>query len=158
MKLHDLFEYQLFKTDAGFKIYKNPSAKDIRLLLKNSYILGQLGLDLNTKLQSMGDMDDEYIPSDGSIHGLDYPLRGIVVDGNVYIVDSYDADHTDLINAIRNQGIDLLGTIHIAIEKQSTAPRGDLEDYKVGASQKYVDTLKGIPAVTRMKMPIGEWN
>lgn len=158
MRAHELFEYKLFKHDAGFKIYMNPSASDIRTLLKNSYVLSKIpDLDLTTPIDKLNGFDDDEYHG-GNIHGVDYPLRGLVVDNIVYIIDSYDADHTDLLNALRNQGINLLGTIHIAIEKQSTAPRGNLEDYMIGTSQKYVDTLKRIPAVLRMKMPVGEWN
>lgn len=160
MKLHELFEYQLFKTDAGFKIYRNPSASDMRLLLKNSYILSKLNIDLTSDIDDLDTMDDEYIHYGGDIHGLDYPLRGIVAiaDGDVYIVDSYDAEHNDLGLALRDQGVDVADTIHIAIEKQTTAPRGDLEDYMIGAQQAKVNTLKSMPMVTRMKMPIGVWN
>lgn len=158
MKLIELFEYQLFKSDAGFKIYRNPSAKDIRLLLQNSYILSQLDLDLSSELQSMDDMDDEYVHHGGNIHGLDYPLRGIVTDGAVYIVDSFDADHESLSHALRNQGIDMEEQITIAIEKATLAPRGDLEDYKIGAAQFAINTLKTIPAVQRLNMPVSKWN
>jgi len=158
MKLSELFEYRLFKNDAGFKIYMNPSAGDIRAILKNSYVLSKLpNLDLDTPLdQLQGFDDDEY--HGGNIHGLDYPLRGIVADGDVYIVDSFDAEHNDLGLELRSQGVDVENTIHIAIEKQTTSPRGDLEDYMIGTQQAKVNALKSIPAITRMKMPIGEWN
>jgi len=159
MKLSELFEYQLFKHAEGFKIYINPSASDIRTLLKNSYVLSKLNIDLTTPLdQLQGIDDDEY--HGGDIHGLDYPLRGIVApaDGDVYIVDSFDAEHIDLGRALLNQGVDLTYSIHIAIEKQTTAPRGDLEDYMIGSQQAKVNALKGIPAIQRMKMPVGEWN
>jgi len=105
-------------------------------------------------------MEDEYIHYGGDIHGLDYPLRGIVAvaDGDVYIVDSFDAEHTDLGRTLLNQGVDLTYSIHIAIEKQTTAPRGDLEDYMIGVQPAKINALKATPAIQRMKMPIGEWN
>lgn len=158
MKLHELFEYQLFKTDAGFKIYRNPSANDIRLLLKNSYILSKLDIDLTSDIDDLDTMDDEYIHYGGQIHGLDYPLRGVVIDNTVYIVDSYDADHDELRRTLRNQGLDVDESIAIAIEKQSTTPRNDLEDYGITGPQAYVSTLKNIQTVTRMRMPIVGWN
>ena len=158
MKLSELFEYKLFKNDAGFKIYMNPSAVDIRAILKNSYVLSKLDIDLTTPLDQLQGVEDEYEYYGGDIHGLDYPLRGIVADGDVYIVDSFDAEHNDLGLALRNQGVDVEKTIHIAIEKRTTAPRGDLEDYIIGTQQARVNALKSMPMVTRMKMPIGGWN
>jgi len=160
MKLSELFEYQLFKNDAGFKIYRNPSASDIRLLLRNSYVLSKLDIDLTTPLDQLHGIDDDDEYHGGNIHGLDYPLRGIVApeDGDVYIVDSFDAEHIDLGRTLLNQGVDLTYSIHIAIEKQTTAPRGDLEDYMIGVQKAKVNALKDIPAIQRMKMPVGEWN
>lgn len=161
MRIYELFEYQLFKNDDGLKIYKNPSAKDIRLILKNSYILTQVpDLDVDASIEQLDAMDDEYIHYGGNIHNLDYPLRGAVLGANIYIVDSFDADHDDLARILRSQGYDLEDEqlIPLAIEKQSTAPRSDLEDYMIGAPQKYVNDLKKMPVVTRMKMPIGIWN
>ncbi len=161
MKLIELFEYRLFKHDAGFKIYMNPSAGDIRTLLKNSYILSKLpNLDLNAPIEKLDDFDDDYVHYGGSIHNLDYPLRGVVADGNVYVVDSYDAEHEELADALQSQGIgtDHENLIPLSFEKQTAAPRGDLEDYKIGAPQLKVGDLKSIPAIQRMKMPVGEWN
>ena len=161
MKLSELFEYQLLKSDAGYKIYINPSAKYIRLLLKNSYVLSQLpNVDIEHEIDTLDTMDDEYVHRGGQIHGLDYPLRGVVVDGTVYIVDSYDADHEDLIRALRDQGIETrsVRSIPITIEKSGLAPRNDLEDYAIAASQNHMDTLKSIQTVTRMRMPIIKWN
>ena len=163
MKLGELFEYKLFKNDAGFKIYMNPSAGDIRAILRSSYILTKVpDIDLDTPIDKLDDFDDEYIHHGGAIHGLDYPLRGTVIDDTVYIVDSYDVDHEDLYKTLRDQGVDTdtarVQAIPIVIEKQSTAPRGDLEDYMIGAAGTQLNTLKKIPTVTRMKMPIGVWN
>lgn len=161
MKLSELFEYQLFKNDAGFKIYMNPSAKDIRVILKNSYVLTKVpDIDLSNPVDSLDDMEDEYIHYGGSIHNLDYPLRGIVIDGTVYIVDSYDADHGDLIRILRNQGIEVERelAIQIVIEKQTTASRGNLEDYMITTAPHNVNDLKKMPIITRIKMPIGVWN
>jgi len=159
MKLGELFEYKLFKNDAGFKIYMNPSAGDIRAILRNSYILTKVpDIDLDAPVDKLDTMDDKYIHYGGNIHGLDYPLRGVVIDGNVYIVDSYDADHTDLNRVLRDQGLESIRGIPITIEKQTTTPRSDLEDYAIGALYSRVSTLKKIPTVTRMKMPIGKWN
>ena len=163
MNLSELFEYKLFKNDAGFKIYMNPSAGDIRAILRSSYILTKVpDIDLDTPIDKLDDFDDEYIHHGGAIHGLDYPLRGVVIDSTVYIVDSYDADHEDLYKTLNDQGVDTdtarVQVIPIVIEKQSTAPRGDLEDYMIGAAGTQLNTLKKIPTVTRMKMPIGVWN
>lgn len=160
MNLSDLFEYKLFKNDAGFKIYMNPSAGDIRAILRNSYTLTKVpDIDLDAPVDKLDAMDDKYIHYGGNIHNLDYPLRGIVVEGTVYIVDSYDADHGDLIRTLRNQGIEVERelAISIVIEKQTTAPRNDLEDYMIAGPSSYINDLKKMPAVTRMKMPIGEW-
>lgn len=159
MKLSELFEYQLLKSDAGYKIYINPSARDIRLLLKNSYVLSQLpDVDIEHEIDTLDTMDDEYVHHGGQIHGLDYPLRGVVIDQTVYIVDSYDADHDDLRRTLRNQGLDVDESIAIAIEKQSTTPRNDLEDYGITGPQAYVSTLKSMQTVTRMRMPVVTWN
>ncbi|KKL97829.1 hypothetical protein LCGC14_1830530, partial [marine sediment metagenome] len=115
-------------------------------------------IDLDAPVDKLDTMDDKYIHYGGNIHGLDYPLRGVVIDGNVYIVDSYDADHTDLNRVLRDQGLESIRGIPITIEKQTTTPRSDLEDYAIGALYSRVSTLKKIPTVTRMKMPIGKWN
>ena len=160
MRAYELLEARLFKHDEGFNIYMNPSASDIRSLLKNSYILSKLpNLDLTTPVDKLsGYDDDEY--HGGNIHGLDYPLRGIVAvaDGDVYIVDSFDADHTDLGRVLQNQMVNLTYSIHIGIEKQTTAPRGDIEDYMIGAQPAKLNALRAIPAIQRMKMHVGEWN
>lgn len=136
-----LLEYKLFKHDKNFKIYMNPSAKDIRTILKNSYVLS---IDLNSPDQKRRQLPWEY------------PLRGLVIDGDVYIVDSYYASHFDLIKTLRNQGMDIeLNTVaKITIEK-STA-RGD-EGYMIGTPSYNVYDLESIPAVIRMKMPVGIW-
>ena len=158
MRLNELFEYKLFKSDARFKIYVNPSASDIRAILRNSYILSKLpDIDLDMPIAALDDMEDEYVHHGGNIHSLDYPLRGVVINGTVYIVDSHDADHEDLNRTLRNQGIKGADSIPITIEKQTGAPRKDLEDYMISASQVKVDILKHIPAIARMKMPIGVW-
>ena len=157
MRLNELFEYRLFKNNAGFKIYVNPSAGDIRAILRNSYILSKLqDIDTGDPI-ALDSMEDEYVHYGGNIHSLDYPLRGVIINGTVYIVDSYDADHEDLNRTLRNQGIKSADNIPITIEKQTGAPRKDLEDYMVSASQVKVDILKHIPAIARMKMPIGVW-
>lgn len=161
MNLSDLFEYQLFKNDAGFKIYMNPSARDIRAILRNSYTLTKVpDIDLDAPIDTLDTMDDKYIHYGGNIHNLDYPLRGIVIDGTVYIVDSYDADHGDLIRILRNQGIEIERelAIQIVIEKQTTAARGNLEDYMITTAPHNVNDLKKMPIITRMKMPIEVWN
>ena len=68
MKISELFEYKLFKSDAGYKIYMNPSAKDIRHILRNSYILSKLpDLDLNVPINKLDTMDDEYVHHGGQI-------------------------------------------------------------------------------------------
>ena len=103
-------------------------------------------------------MEDEYVHYGGNIHSLDYPLRGVVINDTVYIVDSYDADHEDLNRTLRDQGIESKDSIQISIEKQTGSPRKDLEDYMIGVAAYKVDALEKIPAITRMKMPIDVWN
>ena len=158
MRLNELFEYRLFKNNAGFKIYVNPSAGDIRAILRNSYILSKLqDIDTGDPI-ALDSMEDEYVHYGGNIHSLDYPLRGVVINDTVYIVDSYDADHEDLNRTLRDQGIESKDSIQISIEKQTGSPRKDLEDYMIGVAAYKVDALEKIPAITRMKMPIDVWN
>ena len=141
MKITELFEYRLFKSDEGFNIYKNPSSKDVRTILQNSHILN---------LQT-----DE--PYGSNIHGSAYPLRGIVVDNDVYIIDSYDADHDTLTKALYNQGVEGDKRIPIIIARNLKTPQDDLENYMIGAPSKDINDLKNIPAIIRMKMLVKRW-
>jgi len=149
MKLTELLEYKLFKNDSGYKIYMNPSANDIRHLLKNSYLLN---------LPDESDSEISFLKRYGrNIHGLNFPLRGVVIDDNVYIVDSYDADHNDLANTLHRQGIESDRRILIVIERHPKASPDDLENYVIGALLPDINDLKNMATIIRMKLPIKKW-
>jgi len=170
MRAHELFEFKLIKHDEGFKIWQNPTANDIRAIIKNTWVATNVPPFEPDEDAPFND-EDEYLR--GSVHGLDYPLRGLITDNTVYIVDSYYADHDTLSSILYKQGItqdsfdytpgrtsqDL---IPLVIEKHEegslSGVRDDPDDYMIGVPPKYVDIVKTISTVTMMNLPIEAWN
>lgn len=158
MRAKELYEFKLVKHGGGnFRIWKNPSASDIRAIIKNTWIA-------NNVPEFDPEVDDEADFLRGHIHGLDYPLRGVVIDNNVYIVDSYYANHDTLVDALETwveEGIPTVNWLFLVIQKQKeviSSTRDDPKDYKIGMGRHDLSKAINIPALTRMNLPIEAWN
>lgn len=165
MRASELFE-RVLKHEGEFKIWENPTASAIREIIKNNWIATNVP-------EFDPEEEDEIDYLRGSVHGLDYPLRGLIANGTVYIVDSYYADHDTLASTLTNQGIigdpqfdysteNIIELIPLVIEKHKkgkmSGRRDDPNDYMIGVPPKYVSIVKNIPTVEMMKLPIEQWS
>ncbi len=158
MQLIDLLEYKVVK-GKDFNVFQNPSAIELEQLVQNSYVMQNL-TDFDFE---HGDMDYDQLPniSLGHIHGLDYPLRGFVVGQDIYLVDSYHADHDTLSQFLMQTGI-----IGPPWELKSDDTRGIPfsidrilgEKYVISTSPAYVSHIQELFAIKRLKLLVKGWS
>ena len=145
-------------TDTGYKIYQNPSRRDIRHIFENSFVVQQMA-GMNDQEKSDYIQDDE-VEYDGeetcNVHGVEYPLRGWVVNGTAYVVDSFDVDHDDFVNELpsRKEGQDRIAfTVEFRKKHQGYDPDG----IAIGISDQSVQEATSHKMLTRMKLPFQKW-
>ncbi len=152
MQLIDLLEYKLVK-GKDFNVIQNPSANELHELLQNSYVMQNFAhidpddIDFHKKINK---------PM-GNIHGIDYPLRGYVVGDNVYFVDSFEADHDELTHFLTQAGI--IGPPWELKDDKTrgiplTVDRIKNNQYAITTPPAYVDHIKEIFSIKRLKLPI----
>ena len=155
----NLTEYKLIKTN--YNIWQNPSSSEIEDIIENSYTMQNYGEEENFDNfgddgSRDGDSDEE--DSVGFIHGLEYPLRGVALGDNIYIVDSYYADHPTLLNDLENLGIQDDYKFDFTVERENKYDdwSGEFIDtiWYIKVSQKHVPVAKEMFTIKRLKLTV----